>query len=186
MNGASAFRACLLIALAVVCAPSCAAAAPCKEEIKPIIKDLNRQIGVIRKQWNKTLGQGPKVELGSCTKRLHRLDGPYYLCCKDYSNWAPMIEAMACLELKKFYLSRACACNSRGGYSFDTALQDEAMEIHASIKHLQSLATKRGIRNPLIRNYVSEAQKALYCLQTGSLATLRSIERSLSQTIPGP
>jgi len=159
------------------------AGSSCQDAKKPIIAALDQQIAAIRKQWNATEGKGPKVMLGSCTQRLHKLDRPYYLCCKDYINWADMIEAMACLELKKFYLNKACSCSDRGGYSLDEALQDQTLEAYAAVTKLRKAATKAGIKNPVIHKYVTEAQEAVGCIQTSSIQTLRDIEKNISGLI---
>jgi hypothetical protein len=149
--------------------------------MKPIITELNKKIAAIRKQWNATPGTGPRVDLGSCTQRLHRLDGPYYLCCKDYGNWADMIEEMACLDLKKFYLKRACDCEDQGGYSLDEVLQDQTLEAYAAVSKLQKRALHHGIRDPAIRAYVAEARKLLVCIQIGSINGLRKIETKIKE-----
>ncbi|NRP21583.1 hypothetical protein LPJGGPFB_04842 [Ensifer adhaerens] len=149
----------------------------CTQDTAHVVEGIDTAIAKLHNS-SPTWGEGPQVEVGSCASRLRKLAGNL-LCCKTYTNYAPIWEEISCLELKKFYLRKTCACRRSGGFSTDEALQDTIIEKYGALQILRRKALKEGIRNPAIRAYVAEANEFFDCFNEHTLGTLNSIESRL-------
>ncbi|ULO24241.1 hypothetical protein [Methylocystis sp. SB2] len=129
------------------------------------------------------IGEGPQVDVGSCASRLRKLAGNF-LCCRIFANTAPIWEEISCLELKRFYVNKACSCNSRGvEYSQDEVLQDEAFETYSAAMKLRNRALEHGISNEFIQSYVSELHSTIDCINQRSLRIMNQLKAALEEAI---
>ncbi|MCY1212754.1 hypothetical protein D9M72_244970 [compost metagenome] len=152
----------------------------CRANTAAAINEIDSRIGELHQSMS-AWGEGPQVDVGSCASRLRKLEGNF-LCCKTFANYAATWEEISCLSLKKFYLRKSCACQG-GSYSTNEALQDSVLERYAAVKLMRSEALKKGIKNPLIRQYVKDASTAVDCITDSSLAKLNKIEADLGYVL---
>ena len=157
----------------------------CRQRVWPQIQELRKRKDQVLKQvpsW----GTGPQVDVGPCASRLRALDGNL-LCCRTFANTASFWEEASCLELKVFYLEKACECGAQGSsYSTDDSVQDSFLKKYAEAKKLREVALNRGIANAVIREYLKRLQPAVDCINTNSVSLLNNAMKDLEQSIDNP
>lgn len=156
----------------------------CRRSIRDAVNAISETTKNIHKSIPKN-ASGPQVEVGSCASRLKKLAGNF-LCCKADATTARYWEEISCLDLKKYYLEQTCFCLSKGlSFSTDETIQDQTLELYATIRSLEKKGVNLGVQNSIIREIVKQASSIKNCYSIGSLEILRDIERKLSAAVEG-
>jgi len=157
--------------------------ARCRNGNQQEIKALDEQISVLRRRDPSTTG--PRTQPGPCAIRLQRIDGTaaYVSGPAEVDN----LNEIACLELKKIYLRRACDCVARGvAFSSSDVVVDDALVAQTRLARAQREVRRRSIRNPAIRRWVDRASRVRDCYSEETVKVLNNTASALERLLEKP
>jgi len=160
----------------------------CPEQVSREIAEMRKQQAELR---SGPYENGPIQELGQCTRQAVRLGLAFAVPGPASEQQAAKEEAANCLQLRIEAISNSCFCRQLGadiGRDLDmNGLAGQMQDVGSAYQRMTQAAARarqRGIANPLIQQYVSNAEKYRQCYDRLSINTLDETARKLDALDP--
>jgi len=161
----------------------------CDDQVRREISEMRRQQTELRSQ---PYEDGPIQELGQCTQQAVRLGLAFAARGPASEKTAANEELANCLQLRIAAISESCSCRKLGadiGRDLDMqGLAGQMQDVGSAYQRMTQAAERarqRAIQNPLIQQYVAEAEKFRQCYDRLSINTLDGIAKKLDAIDPG-
>jgi hypothetical protein len=161
----------------------------CPEQVSREIAEMRKQQDALR---SGPYENGPIQELGQCTRQALQLGLTFAARGPASERQAAKEEAANCLALRIEAISHSCYCRQLGadiGRDLDmNGLASQMHDVGSAYQRMTQAAARarqRAISNPLIQQYVAEAEKFRQCYDRLAINTLDGIAKKLDAVDPG-
>jgi hypothetical protein len=155
----------------------------CPEQVSREIAEMRKQQAELR---SGPYENGPIQELGQCTRQALQLGLTFAARGPASERQAAKEEAANCLALRIEAISNSCSCRQLGAdVGRDLDIKDLAGQMHDVGSAYQRMtqaaarARQRAFSNPLIQQYVAEAEKYRQCYDRLAINTLDDLAKKL-------
>lgn len=161
----------------------------CQKQVDDEISAMRKQQDVLR---SGPYENGPIQELGQCTRQAIRLGVAFGARGPGSEQQAAKEELANCLQLRILAIGNSCFCRQIGadiGRDLDMqGLAGQMQDVGSAYQRMTQAAERarqRAIQNPLIQQYVAEAEKFRQCYDRLAINTLDGLAKKLDALDPG-